>query len=165
MFVIAFITHLIIWRLRVPIHGTTTLLLIFLPALALGLVVFGLFDHYCPSGSLSGDFDLSGYVHLIIFFCPVALSYIILYCAIEEDSPTLTMAFCLGKQEDRGGSMDDLRKLYANSKLIDRRLNALLRAGIVSLEGKRYRLTGKHALFFRVILWCRTKILRRGLGA
>ena len=83
----AFLVHWLVWRLAMPRRQTAALLAIFLAVLAVGipLAVRGI-----PASELAlhGPWEC---LHVAIVHVAVALAYVVVYSALEERSPSMTI--------------------------------------------------------------------------
>jgi hypothetical protein len=139
LFLATFLTHLVLWRIRVPRRAFRALLLLFLgalPAAYLLTAVLPALAAVTPSSPWQ-------WLHVALFHVPVSLGYIVTYSALEEDSPTLIILVFLEDAGAAGRSREDLYGLIGNDFVIGSRLEALLTSGLLtSVEGK-YQLAAK----------------------
>src|SRR5579862_3987265 len=87
LFLVAFLVHWLIWRIRIPHRQTAALLAIFFGFLPIGLAamqaLFRAMDW--------PDFNGWELLHISIFHTALSLAYIVVYSALEERSPSMTV--------------------------------------------------------------------------
>ncbi|KKQ83979.1 MAG: hypothetical protein UT04_C0022G0011, partial [Candidatus Daviesbacteria bacterium GW2011_GWF2_38_7] len=83
------------------------------------------------------------WLHLLFFYVPTMLSYIAVYSAIEEDSPSLLLVDMVHRSGERGCAREDFAKIISNELLVERRIGPMIRDGFVVDEGNGYRITSK----------------------
>jgi hypothetical protein len=143
---IAFLVHLLIWRIRLPVRQTNTLLIIFLSILlsGFGISYSGFHD---PNLVLYLLTDVSEYLLVALFFIAVTFGYIITYSALEAESPSLLMVLAIYQTGEEGLKKYKLEQLMTDEVLIDPRIADLLRDRMVYRVGERYQLTSKGKKF------------------
>jgi len=138
---LAWVIHLVIWRVRLPRRHIATLLVVFAAVFA-GWLVAG----------LSTAISCVEHFQIAMLYGSAALSYVITYSAIEGDSPTLSLMQALAKMGDEGLSDSSLDAFVAQRPFVKARIAALIQSGLVREENGSYVLDGKPSLFFRLIL-------------
>lgn len=133
MLLIAFIAHLIWWRISMPSRTTAALLVIFL-ATPLLLYVLGI-QHF--------SFEDEKFTHarLLLLYISTSLVYVILYSAIEQQSPTLSMVNFLKQHQDRGCDDESLIAFCNTNNDISKRLLLMQQSGWVKYTNQRWHLT------------------------
>jgi hypothetical protein len=76
-----------------------------------------------------------------LFFTAMALNYIVLYSALEEDSPSLTIVLHVAQAGSQGCSSEEVFGLIQDDLIVRSRLEAMLAANLVVCDGGVYRLT------------------------
>ena len=131
LFALAWIIHLVWWRLSIPAHPGSALIVVFagtpLAIGALGWVV-------CEVASL----DLSA---IGLFYVGAVLCYFITYTGIEESSPSLTIARALERAGAKGCNREELLRAFERENFVGRRINVLARDGIVAPTARGHVLT------------------------
>jgi hypothetical protein len=135
LFTLLMAVHLVVWRIRLPARQTRALLVIFL-----GLLPAGLLAVHLLNPALFGPWQC---VHLALFHVAMSLTYVILYSAIEQESPSLAMVQFVDRAGTRGRSRQEFQRLINDELLVGNRLNNMVRAGWVQENGSSYRLTAK----------------------
>ncbi len=140
---VAFITHVIIWRYKKPIAVNRALLIIFftLPIVLLPAQSFLLEVHY----------SLPELASLVLLYVSCALVYIILYSAIEMQSPTLAIIDLINQSKNKGCTDDELQQYLAVENAIQMRLSAMQQNDwIASHKEASWQLTKKGRQIGRV---------------
>ncbi len=109
---IAFLLHILWWRIRMPVTSTGVLLLVF-------FVTPIIIVSFCNMQMTMADF-----LRLILLYSSCALVYIILYSAIEQQSPTLAIVNTINSRGERGCEEDALLVGSQLKSMADRRLMA-----------------------------------------
>lgn len=147
LFIIAFLLHFIIWKIRVPKRQTNTLLGIFL-----GVYLLDIFLFVRP-----GFFEC---LYIFVLFISLTLAYIITYSAIEVDSPSLSLVMAFIKSGSVGLSRDDIFKFMSDKKLVISRISDLVRDKLIYKISEKYKLTRKGRNFILIFI-----LYRKLLGA
>lgn len=157
---LAFVIHLIVWRIRVPKRQTKTLLQIFFAVLILGLLVL----QNTPSALGFSPLDsFAEYLHISLFFISITLAYMITYSALEADSPSLVMIMTIARAGSDGLSKEAFEHSMNDDLLVKPRIRDLILDQMAYLEGDKYRVTVKGALFARIFIFYR-KLLNAPKG-
>jgi len=141
VFAVALVVHLSLWRVRMPRHHTSALLVIF--ALVFSLAILVLLDR-TP--------DWPDRLRIAFLYLAASLCYVITYSAIEGDSPTLSLMRLLDARGGKGLPTTEVDHFLARRPFVKARLAALILSGHVREEGGRYRLAGPPSLPFQIIL-------------
>jgi hypothetical protein len=153
LFAGALLVHFVVWRIRVPKQQAATLIVIILTVGILGFLL--LFSFGSEDVALSGARLLLG----IGVFGSVAAIYLILFSAIEADSPTLTMINLIQSGGIRGISEDDLRLAMSRYSYVNARIDQLLQDKMVieTAHGLQIQPSGRwlctFILFYRRLLF------------
>lgn len=147
-FILAFLIHVVIWKIRVPKANQTVVLLeVFLGVLIAAILVF----HMALA-------DLLGFM---LLYGSLTLAYITSYSAVEVDSPSLTMVLNIAKEMPGGLPQEKFMSMMTNELLVMPRLNDLVLDGMVRLEKGKYQVTAKGRVLTEGILFFR-KLLNTG---
>ena len=142
LFCLAFLVHLIVWRIRLPKRQTKTLLYIFFGTLLIGLFMLWSAKFILQMMTLAPE-TLSEYLHIFLFVASFTLAYMITYSALEADSPSLVMIMSIANAGPNGLPKEQFEQLMTDEMLVIPRIRDLLRDKIVYVEGKKYKLTTK----------------------
>lgn len=160
LFVVAFVIHWMWWRVRLPRRQTFALFMIFLGALP---AVVGL--HFLVPGlPLSWPQNCWEWLHVCELHMSVALGYIVLYSALEENSPSLTIIGFVFEAGSTGRTPAEVFGLINDDLILRSRLHAMLRDGLVCQTDGLYRLTPKGQVWVRVFSVFRRRLLGRDKG-
>ncbi len=158
LFFLAFLLHLIIWKVRMPKRQTKTVLQIFFGVLISGII----FLYISQSALLKGGFfsfkSFTEYFHISIFFTALTLAYIITYSALEADSPSLVMVMLILNAGPNGLDKRAFTQHLNDDLLIKPRIEDLLRDKLVYQDGEKYLLTSKGKSFVNIITFYRKLI-------
>ncbi len=131
---ISFCAQLVLWRIFIPGRQIRSLLVIFVlvPLIAVGLLkIIGMPEAFATLSAAE-------IVRLAIFYVSCALTYIVLYSAIEEQSPTLAIvSYVAGRSQCTGA---DLVDRFGKGHELTQRIELLARSEFVRQDGDRYRL-------------------------
>jgi hypothetical protein len=156
---LAFVSHLILWRVRLPRRQTRTLLILFLGiptafiSLAMRCTLPAAQALHLPRGAPQ-------YAQVMLFAVAMAMGYVISYSAIEADSPSLVLALAIAGAGPEGLSEAALLESASDDVLIRPRIADLLRDGHIRRTRGGYEITGKGRGFVRIFI-----IARQVLGA
>lgn len=152
-FIFFIVLHVMIWKIRVPRSPIKILIFLVGFVMLAGLVILGMYSSY----------TLSYYVHIYLLFFSFFVSYLLIYSAIQADSPSLAIVFQIAKAGKQGLPATTLAGLFSNGVLIVPRIKELVGAKLVNLEDGKYRINGKGKLFIGPFLIYRN-ILGLGRG-
>lgn len=158
LFLLAFLIHLAVWKIRLPKRQVKTLLQLFFLTLLAG--VFALWSA-SPGFEIAGIApleDIWEYLHISLFFLSLTLAYMITYTALEADSPSLVMIMTISNAEPEGLSKERFEELMNDETLVMPRIRDVLLDRMVYMDGNRYCLTPKGALMARLFLFYRKLI-------
>lgn len=160
VFFFFFLAHVIVWKIRLPVRQTKTLLFILFGGLTASLAAFWRF----PSFSLAGLPVPSSAAELLavaLYVTSFILAYMITYSAVEADSPTLVMIKAIADAGPAGLGREHFFSAMSDAVLVDPRLKDLLTDRMAVLGGGRYALTAKGRLFAALFMNYRALL---GLG-
>lgn len=153
---VAFAMHWIVWRVRIPVRQTRAMLGIF-TAVGVAAAMIGV------SGRepLSAWWPATGWewLHAMTFYVAVMLGYVVVYTAIEERSPSMTLLSFAARNPTQGSTRLDLESVLGGASPVEVRLDALIRDRMVAERDDICTLTEKGRR------WATTfELLRRLLG-
>jgi len=127
LFSVAWLIHLAWWRTRPPTHPSKTLVLVFglTPCLAL-------FVWWATGPHAIRLLDIPA---ILLFYGGATLCYFITYTGIEETSPSLTILRALERSGEEGCDKEMLRHEFSRQHFVARRLNSLVREGLIVPSG------------------------------
>lgn len=164
LFFIFWITHLFIWKMRVPRRQVLTLFVIFLVFMLLGCFAFLIWRQ-----SLDGERHLFAssildFFHGCFLFTMLFAGYVVSYPAVEVDSPTFVIITAIANAGPAGLPREDLEQKLTNDLLVWPRLNDLITEGMIAPAfDEKYRITRKGRWFVRPFCFYRSFLgLRKG---
>lgn len=155
LFLTSFAIHVMLWRARLPRHQWRALFLVFAivagiaAALHIGL---GLSSHGLTSPRL---------ILTILLFGSLAVTYMILFSALEADSPTLTMIELIRQRRSNGVDEAELSAGFLEQTFPRVRLEQMLHDGLVENAGGHLRVTAQGRRVASLVLPYR-RLLGRG---
>jgi hypothetical protein len=140
---VALSSQLVIWRLRLPPYRyqMQTLLLIVGAVFCLWLLT--------PWARSSSFVEL---LNIIVSYFSLGLGYMVIYSAINVDSPTLSLMIFLAERRVEGRSADEVDLFLAQRPFVTVRLGTLVNSGLIREQNGRWIIAGKGSLAFRFIL-------------
>jgi hypothetical protein len=154
LFLLAFVIHLAWWRLRTPRRQTAALLQVFLVTAAGGFALIA---------SVS-DLSLPRLLLAILLFGSLAVAYIILFTALEADSPTLTLIGLIARAGSHGIRRDDLLLAVERHAYVRLRLDQMIADGMAIETAGGVRLARQGLWLSSLVLFYRRLLGRRQLG-
>ncbi|HWM84128.1 MAG TPA: hypothetical protein VNQ56_18870 [Pseudolabrys sp.] len=157
LFAIAFAAHLVWWRLCLP---RRQLLILF------GIIVVG-----ACGGALLLVFDplslgLSVPLALlsVLLYGSFGVVYLILFSALEADSPTLTILNLIASRGQAGIHQDELVREMEKHSYVQVRIDQMVRDGMALESAGRIRLASGGLWFSHFILFYRRLLSREYVG-
>lgn len=135
----SFIVHLLVWWAAIPRRQTRALLLLFATT-PIALLAIGLFARsHLPAWYPATSWE---WLHVAVFHIAFALAYVVVYSALEERSPSMTLLSRVA-QAPAGCSRTQLETLLGKTSPVEVRLDAMVRDGMISSDQSTYRITAK----------------------
>lgn len=161
LFTAAFLIHFTIWKIHLPTHQKSILLVIFITFLLGGVVVLFLLKGSVVILGIMPPQTLPEYLQLCIFFVSLGLAYMVTYSALEADSPSLVMVMSIAKTKKDGLEENIFKQKINDEKLLIPRIHDLVSEKLAYIEEGKYRLTPKGLMFARLFMFYRISLLRR----
>lgn len=136
LLVLAFIVQVALWRIALPERQTRALLVLFS---VVPILVFGI-------ASASGHplvLSTAELARLGMMYVSCSLAYVVLYSAIEMQSPTLAIVLDIAARGSEGRTGADLLVRFGRDDPMAGRLAAMERSGWVCRNGDVLRLTAQ----------------------
>ncbi len=86
------------------------------------------------------------YLHICLFFISITLAYVIIYTAVEADSPSLVIILKIAEKGSKGLVKQEIEQDLNDDILVKPRINDLLKDKMAYLDGNKYKLTRKGIL-------------------
>ena len=134
LLLLSFCAQLVLWRIFVPDRQIRALLVIFFLA---PLIVFGVVQLTGTPIALAA-LSATEITRLAFFYLSCALTYMVLFSAVEEQSPTLAIISYVAKSQSTPA---DLVARFGKGHVLSQRIELLARSEFVRHEGDRYWLT------------------------
>ena len=158
IFCLAFMVHLIVWKIRLPKRQVKTMLLLFFATLLSSLIILWSAPASFKLLNLAAPDDIWEYLHICLLFISLTLAYMITCSALEADSPSLVMVMAINNAEPDGLDKMRFKELMSDETLVMPRINDILIDGMAYMDGDRYCLTPKGALMARIFIFYRKLI-------
>jgi hypothetical protein len=155
LLLVALVIHLALWRIRRPKYHVKALLKIFFAVALVGVTIARLTFFLPPTALL----------HVLVCFVSATLAYIIVYTALEVDSPTLVMILLLEKAGEDGVSRSEILALLNDDIIVKPRVRDLVRDRMLVREIDGYRETTKGRRFIIPLNFYYRLITKRGGAA
>jgi len=155
LYSLAFIIHLLIWKVRVPKNQTKILLEVFMLTLVVGYAIFLSFPPYFLLFSLTVPNSVKEYLHISIFYLSLMLAYIVFYSAIEADSPSLGIIRKIYGAGVNGAKKEDLYQTFVGMPFLESRIRNLIEDRLISIRDERFSLTKRGRVLLYVISFYR----------
>jgi hypothetical protein len=158
LFTAVFLVHWLLWRVWRPRRQILALLFLFFGLLPGVLLLFWGFPEweFWPRNPWE-------WLHALLFYVAVSLAYIVVFSALEQDSPSLTVVVFVADAGQRGRTQDELYKLIDLDFIVGERFEAMLHGKMIEQVGDVYRLTPK-GLFWARLFWLFRKMFKLELG-
>ena len=159
LFLAAFLLHWIIWRIKIPRRQSAALLAILLGTLPVGLAAVV----YVPALQPLGPLGFWQCLHIAIFHVMMSLGYVVVYSALEERSPSMSLLTFVADAGPQGRTLQELRLVLADARPVESRLQAMVRDHMVIETQTNYRLTAKGRVWAQIFAcWLRLMGASRG---
>lgn len=152
LLIATFSLHVLIWRVRTPAKTLLTLVsLFFIVMLCVDVAGY------------ESQVEITQLVRFSLLFFSCALVYIILYTAIEKQSPTLAIIQALYRAGLHGLSEDELRAALSIATETDERFFCLQQSKWINVDNESITLT-KHGKMIAALFACSAKIFHLEKG-
>jgi len=157
MFVTMWLLHVLWFRANPPRTRVQALLVLFFAGLLLFAVALTWTAQRLPvNGAPLPATALALYVLL-------SFAYIIIYTAVEVDSPSALIILLVSERGERGMTFAELRQVLTDDNLVMARMRDLVSVGSVIASGNHFQLSPRGLRIARVFAFYRD-LLGRGLG-
>lgn len=132
---LSFCAQLVLWCIFIPRRQIRALLVLFFltPLTVIGVLKI------TGTPIVLATLSAAEIVRLAIFYVSCSLTYIVLYSAIEQQSPTLAIVSYVAKRPHCTDA--DLVDRFGKGQELSHRIELLTRSEFVRDEGRRYRLS------------------------
>ncbi len=148
-FACCLILHVVLWRVARPRSDIRCLLILFLAAPAvIALVACAV----ALTNATVRCLDRLDVLAVLLMHLALSSAYVQTYPAAQARSPSLEIAYAVGRSMPRGLSREELLAIVDTGRLVDARVEDLLANRLVRREGDRYGLTALSTGLVRVVL-------------
>jgi hypothetical protein len=158
LFVMALVIHLIWWRLGVPRRQSAALVGLFLATAICGFTVIHAGDFF------PGETSLPRLLLAILLFGSFCVAYLILFSALEADSPTLTLIWLIAETGPRGIHRDDLMRAMERHSYVRLRVDQMIADGMAVETSSGLRLAAQGLWLSSLVLLYRRLLARKHVG-
>jgi hypothetical protein len=152
-FLIVFIFHLILWRIRVPKKPFKVLFFVVLFFSLFGAFIWWLFPlSFFPKTGIA-------FIHTELLFLCLGFSYILFYQGIKSKSPSMNILMTVNKSGDKGVEKNILNNIIGDDNLMKPRIRFLVQTNLAYMSKGKYYLTSKGKYYSWSIIWYR-RLLR-----
>ena len=155
---IALAIHVIWWRLKVPRRQPFILAM-----LLLSLGVCGFAALYAAA-LFPAELSLPRILLAFLLYGSGGVVYLILFSAMEEDSPSLTLIKLIAEAGPRGVHRDDLMRIVEKHSYIKVRIDMMVSGGMAVETPTGLRLASRGLWLSKVVLFYRKLLARKIVG-
>src|SRR4030067_481322 len=152
LFSMAFVFHIVLWKISLPKRQTKVLLQIFFGTLLIGILALISISFIIPGFDNLISMKPPEHLHICLIFISLTLSYMITYSALEADSPTLVMVMAIEKAGPEGLDKKEFEQSLNDDILIKPRIRDVITDKMSNVDGGKYKLTSKGVLFARIFI-------------
>ncbi len=143
IFAVALAAQLILWRLRMPHYRRQMKVLLLIFGAVFGLWVLSPFAR---------STSLAEFLNIALSYGSLALGYMVIYSAVNVDSPTLSLMRFLAEKRVAGRSAAEVDHFLAQRPFVKARFGTLVDAGLLREHNGKWMVAGKGSMGFRFIL-------------
>jgi hypothetical protein len=158
LFVLALVIHLVWWRIRLPRWQSAALLAIFAMTATVGSTAICVLDLF------PGELLLPRLLLAVMLFGSYAVVYVILFSALEADSPTLTLIGIIAAAGDRGIHRSKLMQAMEQHSYVRLRIDQMITDGMAVEAESRVRLAAQGLWLSLLVILYRRLLARNQLG-
>ena len=137
LLILAFVVHVVIWRVHPPKRSIRALLGIFATTPLVAVPIFMAIE---PSSAVI-DASLSDALRVLLFYVPCSLVYVCLYSAIEAQSPSLAIVSYIAGSGGAGRSEADIANHIIDGESVSARIDLMTAAKMIVIGDGRCALT------------------------
>ncbi len=152
LFTIAFIIHVVLWRVRLPKRQVKVILQVFIIVFSVGIFVLWKFHLSFPFLGTTQPVNVPEYLQVSLLFFSLTAAYMITYTALEADSPSLVIVSTIIDAGPEGLEKKCFDELVDDDVLIKPRVYDLDRDKMIYMDKGRYRLTSKGLVMARIFV-------------
>ena len=136
LLMLAFVVHVIIWRVHPPKRSIRALLCIFATTPLVAVLIVMAIE---PSAVIGAS--LSDALRVLLFYVSCSLVYVCLYSAIEAQSPSIAIVSYVAGCGSAGCSDSDIANHIKDGESVSARIDSMKAAKMIVVGDGRYALT------------------------
>ena len=136
LLILAFMVHVVIWRVHPPRRSMGGLLGIFAATPLVAVPIFTAME-----SPVVIDTSLSDALRVLLFYVPCSLAYVCLYSAIEAQSPSLAIVSYVAGCGSAGCSEVDIANHIIDGEIVSARIDSMKAARMIVVGDGRCALT------------------------
>ena len=136
LLMLAFVVHVIIWRVHPPKRSIRALLCIFATTPLVAVLIVMAIE---PSAVIGAS--LSDALRVLLFYVSCSLVYVCLYSAIEAQSPSIAIVSYVAGCGSAGCSDSDIANHIKDGESVSARIDLMKAAKMIVVGDGRYALT------------------------
>jgi len=140
LFLVGFIVHVVLWRVWRPVNTTATIILVFVVSVSIVWFALSIFNLFQGLTDVLPQEPIHNILSLLLAFS-FALSYIMTYPALENDSPTLKLVYLIAQKRRIGITEEELSRSFSNKNAVESSIIEMISEGLVRTKGQSIRLT------------------------
>jgi len=140
LFLVGFIVHVVLWRVRRPVNTTATIILVFVVSVSMVWLALSIFDIFQGLTDFLPQEPVDKVLSLLLALA-LAVSYIMTYPALENDSPTLKLVYLIAQKGRTGATEGELFRSFSNKNAVEPSITEMISEGLVRMEGQSILLT------------------------
>lgn len=140
LFLVGFIVHVVLWRVRRPVNTTATIILVFVVSVSIVWLALSIFDIFQGLTDFLPQEPVDKVLSLLLALA-LAVSYIMTYPALENDSPTLKLVYLIAQKGRTGVTEEELFRSFSNKNAVEPSITGMINEGLVRMEGQSILLT------------------------
>jgi hypothetical protein len=150
LFAACLTVHIVVWRLGRPRSDVRALFLILLIGPAIGGVgLLGTVALLTPGGAFPTPLDVAA---ILLLHATLASAYVQTYPAVQAQSPSLEIAYAIGRSMPRGLSREEILARFGPGALVAARVDDLVANRLVRADGDHFTLTPASTRLIRAFL-------------
>ena len=140
LFLVGFFVHVVLWRVRRPVNTTVTIILVFVVSVFIVWLALSILDIFQGLTGFLPQEPVDKIVSLLLALA-LAVSYIMTYPALENDSPTLKLVYLIAQKGQTGATEEELFRSFSNRNAVEPSIIEMIGEGLVRMEGQSIFLT------------------------
>lgn len=161
--ILAFVSHVLIWRIRIPKEQSNAVLRVFL-ATYVGMMLLLFVGPRIGVDLPVPPRSFLEFLYISLFHLSLSACYWVTYSAIECESPSGLILLGIEAAGNRGLTRADLSKIVTHELFVASRINGLIKDQMVELKEGRMYVTLKGRAMMRTFTLPREILVTKRLG-